>query len=230
MFARVSFSLIARRFCSRAITRVRPVGLDMNPFNPTAHARPFHASLSLRSNCDWGYACDCSECQEAFRKSTCQSCRVRPATIHASKWCWDSESGGYYDFTSHCQQCLDKAAEEERQREWEERQRKLEEQQKLAARRAKMEKMMDHVRGIRSSQTVPIAYAIYKYVNDIKSAETRHLETSPSRFHQRLLNLFSEELRIRKIKHKYVCSKEAVDAMDFKLWHYWSDLCFDVGA
>ena len=106
--------------------------------------------------------CESTECKENVKGSICEVCQVRPAVNQSSELSRDRKAIASYTFTSFCEQCWEKYVEEKRKRG-----REIE--QTLASRKEKMDKMMEYVRGLYSTEQVPIGYAVEKLLRDIRS-------------------------------------------------------------
>lgn len=120
-----------------------------------------------------------------------------------------------YTFNSFCEQCWEKYTREKRKRE-------QEIERTLTSRKKKVHEMMKHVRGLNSTEQVPIGYAVEKLMGDTRSG-------SSQRWHQRdLISCLSQDLQIVKVRNRYMCNKQRVDAMDFKLWSFYRRPDIDV--
>ncbi|KAL1969246.1 hypothetical protein VTN77DRAFT_500 [Rasamsonia byssochlamydoides] len=154
---------------------------------------------------------------ETAKKPICEICKIRPTTTQASERYRDRKGISGYTFTSFCEPCWEEYTERERKRE-------REEEQALASRKEKVDKMLKYVRELRSTEQVPIGYAIEKLLSNIRSVK----QTGNSRrWHRReLLRDLSQDLQIVKVRNRYMCNKRRVDAMDFKLWafRHWPDI------
>jgi hypothetical protein len=187
------------------------VGLSLAATNHCNKTRSFHTNLPHYSNCDFGSPCDCIECREATKKLVCEICRVRPSTDQSSELHYDRKGIRGYTFTSFCDPCWKKHLEEGRKR-------KREEEETLALHTEKVEQMMEYVRGLDSTEQVPIAYAVERLMSEIRSVRRF---CNSRRWHQRdLVNHLSQDLEIVKVRNRYVCNKRRVDAIDFKLWYF----------
>jgi hypothetical protein len=189
---------------------------------PTHIARSFYINPSDRSNCD------CRACKEAVKGPICHICKVQPSTSQTHLY--HSDHRGGYRLTLFCDSCWKAHVEEKEKAEQERR-------QALALRMAKAEKMLEHVRGINSTEQVYIAYAIDRFMNDIKSVSEKdyrghklkdyiNLKDSRHLYRWYLFQHLSLELGIVKVGNRYRCDKGRVDAMDFKQWYfrYWLDV------
>ena len=78
-----------------------------------------------------------------------------------------------------------------------------------------MEKTMDNVRKLHSTEQVPIRYFIEKLLIDIRSMKS--LCNSRRWFQRHLIGHLSKDLQIEKVRGRYMCNKRRVDAVDFKL-------------
>lgn len=83
-------------------------------------------------------------------------------------------------------------------------------------------KMMNEMRKIHSTEKVSQRSAL-KAIEQCTSKfkEIRHMQSLNrfrGRFQRRIIDGLSEELQIVKIRNKYMCNRQRVDAMDFKLW------------
>jgi len=179
---------------------------------PTIIARAFHVNPLYRSNCDFGSPCNCTECTENAKRSICEVCQVRPAVNQSSELSRDRKGISSYTFTSFCEQCWEKDTADKRRRG-------REIAQTLASRKEKTDKMMKYVRGLHSTEQVPIGYAVEKFLSDTRSLPN---SCNSQRWHQRdIINCLSQDLQIVKVRNRYMCNKRRVDGMDFKLWIFY---------
>ena len=106
--------------------------------------------------------------------------------------------------------------------QWKRGKREQEIEQTLASREKKVDEMMKYVRGLNSTEQVPIGYAVGKLMGDTRSGNSQ-------RWHQRdLISCLSQDLQIVKVRNRYMCNKRRVDAMDFKLWSFYRRPDIDV--
>jgi hypothetical protein len=210
MLRRLILSLARTKNCSKVTKHI--VSLK-----PSIVARSFHNNPSYRSNCDFGSPCNCIECREAGKRPICEICKVRRAVNHSSELSRNRKGSSSYIFTSFCERCREKYTEEKRKRE-------REEEQTLALRKRKMDKMMKSVRGLHSTEQVPIGYAVERLLSDIRSV--RNFSNSQRWYQRHLVDCWSQDLQIVKVRNRYMCNKRRVDAMDFKLWYFyqWPDV------
>jgi len=201
-FRRLVLSLAATRNCSKVTRHV--VSL-----RPSIVARSYHTNPPYLANCDWGRPCDCPECRESARSPICDICKVLPTEHLDSKLSHDRKGVRSYIVTSFCGPCLDERLGLQRKRD-------SEKEQKLAFRRRKLDEMMNHVRGIHSTEQVPIKYAVEKLLGDIRSG--KGFSNSRQWYQQHLIQRLSRQLQIVKVRNRYMCNKQRVDAMDLKLW------------
>jgi hypothetical protein len=178
---------------------------------PIFNIRPFHTPSSYRSNCDFGSPCQCSDCMEDARKPICEICKIFSTAHQSSKYGRDRKGVGGYTFTSFCEQCWKKHQDAEAARE--EREKQI-----LALREQRVERMLKEVRALQSADQVPIAYAVERLMIEIRSME--NFSNSQRWLQCHLINNLSEDLQILKVRNKWMCNKERVDAMDFKLWFF----------
>jgi hypothetical protein len=75
--------------------------------------------------------------------------------------------------------------------------------------------MLKEVRALQSADQVPIAYAVERLMTEIRSVE--NFSNSQRWLQCHLINNLSEGLQTLKVRNKWMCNKEQVDAMDFKL-------------
>ena len=120
-----------------------------------------------------------------------------------------------YRFISFCKQCWDTRVTEQEKKE-------REEKQMLALRNKKLEKMMKYVRGIHSTERTPIRYAVEKLLREVKSV--KNYGNAPRWYQRHIIYHLSEDLHIVKVQNKFMCNKQRVDAMDFKVWYFHKDL------
>jgi hypothetical protein len=174
-------------------------------------SRCFHSSLVHNSSCDSGGACACSECMQARRQPICEICKLHPTAHQTYEFSWDRRGVRGYSLTLFCEQCWQKRQSAERETE-----RKRE--QILALNKGRVDSMLEVVQKIRSTDQIPIAYAVDKLISNVTSVES----SSKSRrwFQRYLIDRLSHELQIVKTRNKYTCNKRRVDAMDFKLWYF----------
>jgi hypothetical protein len=201
MLRRTVLSLIATKNYNKVTRHV--VSLK-----PSIVARRFHAIPPYRSNRDFGSPCNCTQCREDARRPVCEVCQVQSTVNQSSELSRDRKGVSSYTFTSFCEQCWEKYTGEKRKRE-------QEIEQTLASRKKKMDEMMKYVRGLNSTEQVPIGYAVEKLMGDTRSGNSQ-------RWHQRdLVSCLSQDLQIVKVRNRYMCNKRRVDAMDFKLWSFY---------
>ena len=82
-------------------------------------------------------------------------------------------------------------------------------------------RMMDEMRKIRSTEQVSHWNALDKYRSEAREARSvQSLNRFRGKFQRRIIDGLSKELQIVKIRNKYTCNKQRVDAMDFKLWFF----------
>ena len=124
---------------------------------------------------------------------------------------YDRKGLGGYDFTSFCEQCWQKCEKAEREKE-------KKKEQILALNKARMDSMMTIVQKIHSTEQTPIARAVDKLVSEVTSVE--NVSNSRRWFQRHLIDHLSQELQVVKIRNKYMCNKQRVDAMDYKLWYF----------
>ena len=211
MFRRLVLSLIATRNCSRVTKHV--VSLK-----PSIISGSFHIDPSYSSNCDFGSPCNCTEYRGDAKRLHCDVCKVRPAANQSSELSRDRKSISSYTFTSFCEQCFERYIEGKRKRE-------REKEQTLASREKRMDKMMNYVRELHSTEQVPIGYAVEKLQSDIRSVNTRNSQ----RWYQRhLVDCLAQDLQIVKVWNRYMCNKRRVDSMDFRLWLFYRQPDIDV--
>ncbi|KAH6635816.1 hypothetical protein F5144DRAFT_486627 [Chaetomium tenue] len=181
--------------------------------------RWFHASAPGRSSCDFGGPCDCSECRESARRPFCDICKVNPTVHQSADSTHDRKGMRGYNFTSFCGPCWERREEQEKQR----RQAK---ERSLATRREKLSNMTRAIKRLPPGEQLPVDYAVQRFLNETRGmgyAQNSH------RWHREYLcRELSEELRIVKVRRRYMCDKGRVDAMDFKLWLFNRRLDVDV--
>jgi hypothetical protein len=212
MLRRFVLSLVATKNCNKVTKHV--VSLK-----PSIVTKSFHNNPSYRSNCDFGSPCNYTECTENGKRPICEVCKVRAAVNQSSELSRYRKGSSSYTFTSFCEWCWEKYTEEKRKRE-------REEEQTLTLRKRKMDKMMKSVRGLHSTEQVPIGYAVERLLNDIRSVRNF---SSSQRWHQRhLVGCLSQDLQIVKVRNRYMCNKQRVDTMDFKLWYFYQRPDVDV--
>lgn len=177
----------------------------MVSLKPSIVARRFQAIPPHRSSCDFGSPSNCSECRKDRRKSVCEVCGVRPTVNQLSERSRERKGFSSYSSTSFCEQCWEEYIGVKRRREQEIK-------RMLASRKEKVDKMMKYVRGLNSTEQVPIGYAVSKLMGDTRSGNSQ-------RWHQRsLICCLSQDLQILELRNMYMCNKRRVDATDFKLW------------
>ncbi len=82
-------------------------------------------------------------------------------------------------------------------------------------------RMMDEVRKVRSTEQVSHWNALEKYRSEVREVRSvRSLNRFRGKFQRQIIDGLSKELQIVKIRNKYMCNKQRVDAMDFKLWFF----------
>lgn len=243
--------LAATRSCVRCTNRAisfKPMILPRELHQTTALCRAKSADdiLLTMPNCmslQYGFPCVCEECREEAerRKTICDICKVSPKLRIVS-----AKYGGnhfrkdmiYGTFTSLCRQCWDKYSEAEAIKERERRlereqeikeilQERKERVQELMREQAldveKVDKMLEGVRRIQSTEQVPIAYALDRSMAQVES-HWGFLSPSRQELHQDLRcclyrRSLSKDLQIEKVRGRYKCNKERVDAIDFNLWY-----------
>lgn len=116
-----------------------------------------------------------------------------------------------YSLTLFCEQCWQKCQNAEKEG-------KKKKEQLLALNKGKVDGMMENVQKIRSTDQIPIAYAVDKLINNVTPVES--FSKSRRWFQRYLIDRLAQELQIVKMRNKYTCNKQRVDAMDFKLWYF----------
>ena len=215
--------------------------------------RPFHSSRINHSSCDFGSPCARSEGRQDRNKPICEICSVRPTVTTTVDQSYDRKGIRGYDFTSLCDQCW-----QESERAYRERRDK--EKQILAWHEEKLACMLDKVQHVHSTEQVPIAYAVNKFMAEVRpihnyrpspritdkmmdearkicsteritlgkaldkyQSEVRKVGSVQSlhrfrgKFQRQIIHDLSKELQIVKIRNKYLCNRQRVDAMDSKL-------------
>lgn len=82
-------------------------------------------------------------------------------------------------------------------------------------------RMMDEMRKIRATAKISHLDALKKYKREVEQARSaQKLDRFRGKFQRKIIDGLSKELQIVKIRNKYMCNKQRVDAMDFKLWFY----------
>jgi len=82
-------------------------------------------------------------------------------------------------------------------------------------------RIMDEVRKVRLTEQVSYWNALEKYRSEFREVRSvRSLNRFRGKFQRRIIDGLSKELQIVKIRNKYMCNKQRVDAMDFKLWFF----------
>lgn len=161
-----------------------------------------------------GRFCDCKRFCEASRKPICEFCGARPTTKQVPRFSLDQRSW-MYTFTSFCDLCWEMNTERQRERVRERGER-------LALQDEKANKMLESVRKLDSTKLIPIRYAVHKLRAAQRSAQGATNDTSdcPSYpwFHRLVLKKLSEDLKIKKVRGRYMCNETRASAMDFKLW------------
>lgn len=82
-------------------------------------------------------------------------------------------------------------------------------------------RMMTEVRKIGSTEQISPSKALERYrseVREVRSVES--LNRFRGKFQRDIVDGLSKELQIVKLRNKYICNKQRVDAMDFKLWFF----------
>lgn len=174
-------------------------------------SRALHTTSPSKTGCG-RYDCVCPKCLDANRKPTCEGCKTQPTTKVSTLY-----TPPRVHFTSFCDACYKTARD------------KLTEPYRLAALARQREQhaelrrkvdMMQRVRRIETESTVRIRYAVDRMEDQIKRGESRWCPAR-SRCRLDLIGMLAEDLEVVKVRNKYVCSKERVDAMDFSLWNMW---------
>ena len=203
-----SVTFANRSWATPQAHRDRTRAVSLGPDNILA--RSFHANAICRSNCDFGGPCDCSECREISRRPLCDICKVNSTAYQSARPVHDRKGGTpSYHVTSLCEQCWGKYTEEEKQK-------KQSREQILASRNERLGKLMEYIEELPPAEQVPIGYALQRFLSEIGDLGNVH---HSRRWYQRhLLGELSQQLRIVKVGKRYMCDKQRVDAMDFKLW------------
>ncbi len=174
-------------------------------------SRFFHFSLIYNSNCDFDSSCVCSECTQVERESICEVCRVRSIVHQSYKDSYDWKDIRFYSFTSFCEQCWQKCEKTKREKE-------KKKKQILTLNKARMNSMMKIVQKIHSTEQTSIARVIDKLVSEITSV--KNVSNSRRWFQRHLIDYLFQELQVVKIWNKYMCNKQRVDAINYKLWYF----------
>lgn len=212
MLRRLVVSLVATKSCRKATKHVVSWKLSVV-------VRFFYFYSSYRSNCDFGGPCNCTECMGIAKRPICEVCKVDPTVNQSSELYCDRKGTSSYNFTSFCEQCWEKYIKEKKKREWEK-------EQVLALRKKRLDKMMKDVKELHFKEQVPIRYAVERLLSDIQSVKN---SSNSQRWHQRhLVDFLSQDLQIVKVRNRYMCNKQQVDAMDFKLWFFYESPDVDV--
>ncbi|EPE36459.1 urea active transporter [Glarea lozoyensis ATCC 20868] len=208
MLKRLVLGFAAAKHLQKPIRRVATI-------QPNIRTRAFHEGLAFRSACDFGRPCDCSECSNVRRKPICEVCHILPTAHQSSIYTWDRKGVPGYNLRSYCEDC------------WTKYQTRLhEDEQKAALKRAarvkELDEMMERVKLIRGKERVPVRYAVNRFIEGFRSWNTQQLsplsESSRAWYQGAFLRSLSQELQIDKVRNKYLCNKERVDAMDFEVW------------
>ena len=77
-------------------------------------------------------------------------------------------------------------------------------------------KMKDEARKLRLTEQISFLAAFERYRSQV--GHKRSLQRFRGKFQRRIIDGLSKELQIVKIRNKYMCNKQRVDAVDFKLW------------
>lgn len=82
-------------------------------------------------------------------------------------------------------------------------------------------KMMDEARKIRSTEQISLSDALEKYRSQVREVGSmQSLHRFRGKFQRQIIDGLSKELQIVNIRNRYICNKQRVDAMDFKLWFF----------
>ena len=80
-------------------------------------------------------------------------------------------------------------------------------------------RMMDEARKIRLREQISLRDALKKCKSEVREVgSVQSLHRFRGKFQRRIIDGLSKELQIVKIRNKYMCNKQRVDAMDFELW------------
>lgn len=80
-------------------------------------------------------------------------------------------------------------------------------------------RMVEEAQKIRSTEQISLWDALKKHRSEVREVgSVQSLHRFRGKFQPRIINALSKELQIVKIRNKYMCNKQRVDAMDFKLW------------
>ena len=82
-------------------------------------------------------------------------------------------------------------------------------------------RMMDEVRKVCLTEQVSHWDALKKYRSEVREVRSvQSLSRLRGKFQRQIIDGLSKELQIVKIRNKYMCNKQRVDAVDFKLWFF----------
>ena len=82
-------------------------------------------------------------------------------------------------------------------------------------------RMMDGAPKIRSMEQISLWDALQKHRSGVREVgSVQILHRFRGKFQRQIIDGLSKELQIVKIRNKYICNKQRVDAMDFKLWFF----------
>lgn len=153
-------------------------------------------------------------CAKHAKQAICEDCRSSPTYTQIKKH--SSERGGVRgcDIRSVCYKCwrADHNIDEDGHVVWEDTAKEWAAHYTLdQTQRQRLAIMLDYVRAQPVREKVPITYFI-NIASFYKNWSTTYIRRD-------LIRYLSDHLRIEKVKNKYVCSKQGVDAMDFDLWY-----------
>ncbi|KAK0721420.1 hypothetical protein B0T21DRAFT_294714, partial [Apiosordaria backusii] len=197
-------------------------------FTATTFLRSFHQSVLHRSNCDFMSPCNCPRCMEDNRTDNCQVCEVNPTAHQEARWVQDDDFIWSYEFTCFCEQCWEEKDEKRAEKQRKEYEFMQELEKKYPSRSQRVKSMLEQVKQLHhGEEQAPIAYAIQKLMDAAKGVREEYSRKgvreyslhSQQWFHRLLRERLSNELCITKVRGRYLCDKQRVDAMDFKEWY-----------
>lgn len=161
--------------------------------------KPFCNACQDPVDCDWGYNCGHDGRGGSWRPIY-DRCKANPTAKHWSEIVWGL--GERY----LCDDCWRKYT-----KEFEKKEAAMFRLINIRDQRRKT--MMAKVRAIRSTEQVPLSYAIDRAFGSSRRSQQEKEQT--------LLRLLRKDLQIVKVRNEYMCKKERVDAIDFGVfWHF----------
>ncbi|KAK1773131.1 hypothetical protein QBC45DRAFT_428418 [Copromyces sp. CBS 386.78] len=190
--------------------------------NLNVFARPFHTSAVCRTDSDQ----DSNSWRNwLYRDNTiCAICKVNQVDLTKHQYTrigdpMDDVSG--WAFERICVECDTRMSEGLQSTP-----KKTTREKRLMFKEAKkkLNKMLEHVKSVPPGEKVPIAYAVHKLRSVRPDVNARVCKQITARMSKQIREWFGEELLVMQLGNRWLCDRGRVDAMDFALWYYDSDL------